>query len=1043
MVDWKAGQYGMKKTHAIVAALCVVVGLPLAMQEAPPVAQAAVGTTYGPYTVTSTVTTAGPLTGSDTAENAPVYEVTSMSPTPLTMSSGYAVIVLTGVSHIAAVSQMQITETAHATIYLPTGSTNTFTCNDTSSTGTGHRAGIEVSPSASLTIEGSGTLNATGGNYGAGIGGTYLNTSTSDVQAANESGAITIDGGIVNATSGTYAAGIGGALNGSSGTVTINGGTVTASSTDGGAGIGGGRDAPGGTTVINGGTVYATGGAIHGGAGIGGGGDINAGSLSTGNLEHTGGNITITGGSVTASSQVGSAGIGGGFWSKSGTITITSGTIKAKALGGGTGIGAGGRSMCDTITISGGNITATGTSQAAGIGNGTGVTGGKIIISGGTIVATSAVSNASGIGGGADLISHPGSATVVITGGNVYSGNSDGQIQVNTNPTNGESYGLQSIYAIDVTLEDSNGHFLPNADLSIGVTAGYTYSATTNASGHAYIWLPVGTYPLLMTNSMTATYADYQLVVTKPTGTVYDAVEQIIKMVTDEPLWKWFETDSIKKLYGLSQLNLSINHNNSCTNSTPSQIAICEGKAIVGVDWYRENVTNPVNTIDSFTAGFAAASQDDSGVGATDSELELQSGDTTDQQNYLMTITANGRYWVQVHLIGVNTGSDVFLVKSVDVTDIYTPVTVSVRDWNVNFDTQMKPYTELPPTSPAEQYGIPFDLDGTVLSGPATVYDSVTYERNLSQPTPPWNMTVPDVPFGSTVGDTTSTITLDTSAVPANADLGSTPINLLYTVNYSSPTFIVVYDANGGVGDSFTQDSTINTGTVNLDAVSVSDAGFAPSTVNTVFVGWNTATDGSGTPYNPGDTIAVSDNLTLYAQWGPATTTLTISKTVEGPLADRTRPFSFTIRLEDSDGPITADISANFVCTGREDQPCPTGPVVVTDGSGSFTLADGQSVTLEDVPMTATVQIIEAIVRGWAASYTDSLDPGTLVPSNDTDPQPMAEDRTFAFLNTREAPPATGVDSGDASEALVLPVLTLLVIAPILLAARIRRLRGV
>ncbi|MCL2490573.1 MAG: InlB B-repeat-containing protein [Propionibacteriaceae bacterium] len=1040
MVDWKAGQYGMKKTHAIVAALCVVVGLPLALQEAPPVAQAAVGTTYGPYTVTDTIT-GGAFTGGITPEAAPVYEVTGSSTTPLTLSSGYAVIVLNNVTRSIATSPLQITgTTAHATIYLPTGSANTFTCTDSTTSSTGSRAGIAVGPGASLTIEGSGTLNATGGSYGAGIGGTFQSASTSSVQAPNASGAITISGGTITATSGPSAAGIGGGHNGTNGPVTINGGDITANSPIGGAGIGGGRQAPGGAITINGGTVNATGGATYGGAGIGGGGDINAGTLNTGDQGHNGGTITITGGDITASSRLGSAGIGGGFWSRSGAITITGGTINAKALSGGTGIGAGGRSYCDTITISGGNITAAGTSQAAGIGNGTGVTGGTITITGGTIWATSAVANASGIGGGADASGSPGSATVVITSGNVYSGNSAGQIQVNTDPTNGVPYGSQKIFAIVVTLLDDSGHILPNADLSIFVTAGYTYSATTNADGQAYIWLPAGEYPVLMTNAIAATYSDYHLVVNDPGPGSYNAARQTIQMVSDEPLWSWVETDSTNKLYGLSQLNLSINHNNSCTNSTPSQIAICEGKAIVSVEWYRENVTNPVNTIDSFTAGFAAASQDDSGVGATDSELELQSGDTTDQQNYLMAITANGRYWVQLHVIGVNSGLDVYLVKSVDVTNIYTPVTVSVRDWNVNFDTQVKPYTKLPPTSPAEQYGIPFDLDGTILSGPATGYDSVTYERNPSQPAPPWNMTVPDAPFGSTVGDAKfSTITLDTSALPGNADLGSTPINLLYTVNYSSPTFIVVYDANGGVGDSFTQDSNINTGTVNLDAVSVSDAGFAPSTVNTVFVGWNTATDGSGTPYNPGDAIAVSGNLTLYAQWGPAPTTLTISKAVDGPLADRTRPFSFTIVLEDPDGPITA----SFACTDQADQPCPTGPVVVAAGSGSFTLADGQSVTLEDVPMTATVQIIEAIVPGWAASYTDSLDPGTLVPSNDTDLQPMAEGRTFAFLNTREAPPATGVDSGDASEALALPVLTLLVIAPILLAARIRRLRGV
>ena len=34
-----------------------------------------------------------------------------------------------------------------------------------------------------------------------------------------------------------------------------------------------------------------------------------------------------------------------------------------------------------------------------------------------------------------------------------------------------------------------------------------------------------------------------------------------------------------------------------------------------------------------------------------------------------------------------------------------------------------------------------------------------------------------------------------------------------------------------------------------------------------VFSGWNTAADGTGKAYQPGDTITLSENITLYAQW--------------------------------------------------------------------------------------------------------------------------------------------------------------------------------
>jgi len=401
--------------------------------------------------------------------------------------------------------------------------------------------------------------------------------------------------------------------------------------------------------------------------------------------------------------MIGSAGIGGGFWSGDGFITINGGTVNAQAASGGTGIGAGGRSTCGQLAITGGTITATGSSQAAGIGNGTGVTGCNITISGGTIWATSAVSNASGIGGGADTSGNPGSATVVITSGNVYSGNSQGYIRVNTNPTNGSAHGSQSVYAIDVTLENSSGGVMPNTGLSIyvtGVTSGYTYTATTDASGHAYIWLPAGDYPVLMTDPVAGTYSDYLLVVTNPGTGAYTAVTETIQMVVNSPAWSWAEADTVDKLYGTGELDLAIDHNNPCTNSGTAQVAVCQGKAIAGVAWFRESVANPVNTIDTFNAGFTAASSGDSGTGtsgnATDA-LNLQAGATADVQNFTMQATRNGRYWVQVHFIAVNTGLDVYFVKSVDVANVYTPVSVQVRDWNLSANAQAKAYTALPP----------------------------------------------------------------------------------------------------------------------------------------------------------------------------------------------------------------------------------------------------------------------------------------------------------------------------------------------------------
>ena len=224
-----------------------------------------------------------------------------------------------------------------------------------------HRAGLEKNTSTStgtLTLKDdnneAGSLTATGGDWGAGIGnGGYYGNSD------NRSGEnITITGGTVNATGGWGGAGIGGGYYGSGKNITIKGGTVTATGGEEGAGIGGGYYYGGGyygngyygngeNIKITDGTVNATGG--WGGAGIGGNG-------AGGN----GKNITIIGGTVTAGGGYRGAGIGGGISGSGKNITITGGTVNADGGTNAAGIGGG-------ATGSGSNVTVSGAAQVTAI----------------------------------------------------------------------------------------------------------------------------------------------------------------------------------------------------------------------------------------------------------------------------------------------------------------------------------------------------------------------------------------------------------------------------------------------------------------------------------------------------------------------------------------------------------------------------------------------------------------------------------------------------------------------------------------------------
>ncbi len=206
--------------------------------------------------------------------------------------------------------------------------------------------GINVSGDNSLTIYGQsngdkmGYLNATGGNYCAGIGGECLGTC----------GNVTINSGKVIATGGDYGAGIGGGEKSNCGNIIINNGTVIATGGNSGAGIGRGDYGNGGKVIINSGTVISTGG--ENGAGIGGG---YADMFNPGNPV----SVTINGGEITATGGHNGAGIGGGYYGTGGNIIINNyPTVIATGKDGSADIGNG-KSAGGTTTIKRGGMEGT------------------------------------------------------------------------------------------------------------------------------------------------------------------------------------------------------------------------------------------------------------------------------------------------------------------------------------------------------------------------------------------------------------------------------------------------------------------------------------------------------------------------------------------------------------------------------------------------------------------------------------------------------------------------------------------------------------
>ena len=225
-----------------------------------------------------------------------------------------------------------------------------------------YHAGLEhnqTPTSGELTIQDkdkNGNLTATGGEYGAGIGGSIGNAGQVTITGGNitatggESGAgigggcyggatikITGDAVIKNVTGGEYGAGIGGGYNGD-GDVTISGNAKIENAQGGnnGSGIGGGHYGKGDVTIEENATVNATGGV--GSAGIGGGADARNDKDGNGNQitikSNESGSPTVNAvGGTDKMVVIGGAGIGSGVGDAKANITLE-GKVTIVAKGG-------------------------------------------------------------------------------------------------------------------------------------------------------------------------------------------------------------------------------------------------------------------------------------------------------------------------------------------------------------------------------------------------------------------------------------------------------------------------------------------------------------------------------------------------------------------------------------------------------------------------------------------------------------------------------------------------------------------------------------
>lgn len=110
--------------------------------------------------------------------------------------------------------------------------------------------------------------------------------------------------------------------------------------------------------------------------------------------------------------------------------------------------------------------------------------------------------------------------------------------------------------------------------------------------------------------------------------------------------------------------------------------------------------------------------------------------------------------------------------------------------------------------------------------------------------------------------------------------LAAFPVLRTFAIS-QEPTYSVTYDANQGSGTKPNDIASTTSFVVGSGALERS--GFS-------FVGWNTASDGSGTDYSVGQSVTLAGNLTLYAKWTALGETETQPPVYNGPLIEKITP---------------------------------------------------------------------------------------------------------------------------------------------------------
>ena len=268
---------------------------------------------------------------------------------------------------------------------------------------------------------------------------------------------------------------------------------------------------------------------------------------------------------------------------------------------------------------------------------------------------------------------------------------------------------------------------------------------------------------------------------------------------------------------------------------------------------------------------------------------------------------------------------------------------------------------------------------------------SITYNANSGSGAPStWSTTDYNTSYSATISSTTPTRdgynflgwSTSSSASSASYSAGqsvtlssSSPTLNLYAVwQLKSVTHYLTLNANSGSGGPGSQSCTA-TGTSTSCSITISST--KPARSGYTFQGWGTSSSTSTVSYNPGNSITMSGNRTLYAVWKANPTTYTYSITYNANGGSNAPSYWSTTSTSTSYS--TTISSTTPTRAGYDFQGWST-----SSGATSATYSAGQSITLNSsIGRQITLYAVWKVkAQTFTYTVTYDCDGGTPCPSD-------------------------------------------------------------